>query len=105
MTFDPALFCSALDAERHRQRMTWNQVADEAGVSASTLTRINQGRHPNIDGFLALCHWSGINPSVFVPRNGDPSLAVELALLLARHDVPRACRPPLVELVTEMARR
>jgi hypothetical protein len=50
---------SALDYVRAHRRMTWKAVADEAGLSASTLTRLGQGHAPDADGLCALMVWLG----------------------------------------------
>ena len=63
--FDGDAFQAALDSERQSRKLTWKKVADEAGVSASTLTRMAQGRRPDVDGLAALCRWSGINADDF----------------------------------------
>jgi transcriptional regulator with XRE-family HTH domain len=54
------VFYRALDGHRHAKHMTWKAVADQAKVSASTLTRIAQGKRPDVDTLAALCRWSGL---------------------------------------------
>lgn len=46
--------------------MNWKQVAAESGVSASTLTRMAQGKRPDVDGLAALAAWSGLDADGFV---------------------------------------
>ena len=41
-------------------------VAEEARVSASTLTRMAQGRRPDVDSMAALIAWSGLSADMFV---------------------------------------
>jgi transcriptional regulator with XRE-family HTH domain len=50
--FDTAAFYDALDSVRQARRLNWKQVAGDSGVSASTLTRMAQGRRPDVDGLL-----------------------------------------------------
>ena len=50
---------AALEAERQARHCTWQQVADECGISASTPERMSQGKHPNVNGLAALAAWSG----------------------------------------------
>lgn len=54
-----ALLHSALDYVRAHRRISWRTVADEAGVSPSTLTRLGQGHAPDADGLCALMAWLG----------------------------------------------
>lgn len=49
----------ALDRQRRRSRLTWRDIAADADVSPSTLTRIGQGRRPDVDGLVRLLAWLG----------------------------------------------
>ncbi|MBN9326706.1 MAG: helix-turn-helix transcriptional regulator, partial [Cellulomonas sp.] len=69
-SFDAAAFYEALDAERQARRLNWKLVAEASGVSASTLTRMAQGKRPDVDGLAALAAWSGLAVDDFV-RTGD----------------------------------
>jgi transcriptional regulator with XRE-family HTH domain len=64
--FDNRGFFAALDAQRATRRMTWKQVAEESGVAASTLTRMAQGKRPDVDGLTALVRWSGLKAERFM---------------------------------------
>ena len=46
---------------RLRRAKTWKQVAKDAEVSASTLTRMAQGRRPDVDSLAALADWSELD--------------------------------------------
>lgn len=69
-SFDADAFFAALDGERQARGLTWKKVADESGVSASTLTRISQGKRPDVDSLAALAAWSGLHVDSFV-RGGS----------------------------------
>lgn len=64
--FDHQSFYEAIDASRQARRLNWKQVAGESGVSASTLTRMAQGKRPDVDGLAALAAWSGLNADDYV---------------------------------------
>src|SRR5690349_20391774 len=64
--FDGDGFYRALEATVEARGITWKQVAADTGVSASTLTRMAQGRRPDAGSFAALSAWAGLNPSDFV---------------------------------------
>lgn len=53
-----ALF-TAVDRQRRARRIRFRDVADEAGISASTLTRLGYGRRPDVDGLVRLLLWLG----------------------------------------------
>lgn len=69
--FDSGAFYEALDSARQAKNLTWKQVASESGVSASTLTRMAQGRRPDVDGLAALAAWSGLLADDFVRSEGE----------------------------------
>ena len=64
--FDGAAFYAALDAVRERRKMNWKQVAAKSKVSASTLTRLAQGRRPDVDSLAKLLRWSGLKAESFI---------------------------------------
>lgn len=70
--FDIAGFHAALDAQRVAKSLNWKEVAEQSGVSASTLTRMSKGRRPDVDGLALLLAWSGLDASDFLPRANKP---------------------------------
>lgn len=64
--FDVASLHAALDAERVAQRITWKDVSAASGVSASTLTRLSQGKRPDVDSLAALTAWLGLPADRFM---------------------------------------
>ena len=52
--FDVSALQAALDGERIARGLTWKDVAIESGVSASTLSRLSQGKRPDVDSLTAL---------------------------------------------------
>lgn len=64
--FDAEGFYAALDAVRQTQNIHWKDVAQRAGVSASTLTRMAQGRRPDVDSLAALCQWAELDADQFI---------------------------------------
>ena len=89
-SFDGGAFFAALDAERQARQCTWKQVAEECGISASTLSRMAQGKRPDVDGLAAMVAWSGLEMDRFVrsssAKEGPEPLAVISSCL---HSDPR----------------
>jgi transcriptional regulator with XRE-family HTH domain len=86
---DAARLYAALDAEREAQGLSWRQLAAEAGVSASLVSRMGNGHRPDLDGFIALVQWLGMPAETFMvwpagtrEKRGRPSLEAQLAPLL-----------------------
>lgn len=64
--FDASGFYVALDTVRCARRMTWKEVAAASDVSASTLTRMAQGRRPDVDSLAALANWANLSTDDFM---------------------------------------
>ena len=56
----------ALDAKRRAEDISWREVARQAGVGPSTLTRMQQGKRPDVDTFSALVSWLGAAAEEFL---------------------------------------
>lgn len=65
---------AALDRERQSRDLSWRDVARETGVSAATLSRLAQGRRPDVDGFAALVAWLGLSADDFLRPGRPPQL-------------------------------
>jgi transcriptional regulator with XRE-family HTH domain len=55
--------------KEHRGRQSIRQAAAEAGVSFSTLSRVEAGAQPDLATFLRLCAWLEVPPELFL-RSG-----------------------------------
>jgi transcriptional regulator with XRE-family HTH domain len=86
-SFDAEGFFDALDAEREARDLNWKEVAGQAGISASTLTRMGQGRRPDVDSLAALARWSGLDTDEFIKgRRRKPRSAVAMISTYLRSD-------------------
>ncbi len=63
---DVAALYRALDIKRASKALSWRQVASQAGVSPSTLTRMGQGKRPDVDSFAGLVRWLGVPSDEFL---------------------------------------
>lgn len=61
---------AVLDQERQARGLSWRQVAAEADVSPSTLSRIAQGHTPTIEGLVRLADWAGSTVDELIGRGG-----------------------------------
>lgn len=102
----------ALDAVRRSRDLSWRQLAHEAGVSPSLLSRMGNGQRPDLDGFIGLVQWLGAPAEDFMlwpeapPADGEPALEAQLAMLLrARSDLRDADKEYLLEIVEATMRR
>jgi transcriptional regulator with XRE-family HTH domain len=89
-------------------------VAQEIGISAATLTRVEGGRLPDIATFQKMCAWLKVNPAEIldIPTENNPDLADTLVAavhLRADQTLPEAAALDLAKLIVvahrELARR
>lgn len=68
--FDSAAFASAIHAVIAARQLSDREVARQAGLSGSTITRtIRQGRSPDVEGFMRLADWAGLSLDAFIVRH------------------------------------
>jgi transcriptional regulator with XRE-family HTH domain len=100
--FDAEGFYAAINAVRLSKQMTWKDVARDAGVAASTLSRMGQGAKPDVDGLAALLKWSNLKAESFIKGGNEkepPAIAQVAALLRADPNLTRQNAKILEEIV------
>jgi len=65
-TIDVEAFYAALDAKREGEELSWRELARNLEISPSTLTRMAQGRRPDVDTFATLLRWLGMTADAFM---------------------------------------
>lgn len=56
---------------KKRENRSLRVVAKEADVSFSTLSRVEQGRIPDLETFAKICAWLKVPPNTFLPEAGN----------------------------------
>ena len=102
--FDSDAFYRALDAERAARGLTWKDVSREAHVSASSLTRMGQGKRPDVDTLAALCSWSGLKLDDFISRESRKEQAEPLALISMQLRGDPSLSPDAADLIDDLVR-
>jgi transcriptional regulator with XRE-family HTH domain len=85
------------------------QVAEEIdGVSASTLSRLEQGNLPDLETFMRLCNWLGVSADDFqVSTRRSPAQKHEPTVpefLEAHLRADRTLPPKMIEALSHMIR-
>jgi transcriptional regulator with XRE-family HTH domain len=103
---DAGKLYAALDAERSANGLSWRQLAADAGVSTSLVSRMGNGHRPDLDGFIALVQWLGMPAETFMiwpeDRRGRRKLSLEAQLaplLRAQEELAEADRQHLIDMV------
>ena len=58
-----------------RGSLSIRQAAAEAGVSFSTLSRVEAGAQPDMASYASLCVWLGVSPGLFFTRVAERELS------------------------------
>lgn len=102
---DVAGLYAALDSKRKSAEKSWRQVAKEAGVSPSTITRMKDNKRPDVDGFTALVRWLGVPAERFMsggaPRKKstvEPSVEI-MTFLRARKELDQSSVEAIQDLI------
>lgn len=100
-SFDAARFFIALDVVREDRSLNWRHVAIEASVSPSTLTRLGQGKRPDVDSLAALVDWAGISADDFVVRSREQAAEEEpLAMISTYLRADRSLSPEAAHAIS-----
>lgn len=65
-TVDVDALYAALDAKRQEENLSWRELAGRLEISPSTLTRMAQGKRPDVDAFATLLRWLGMSADAFM---------------------------------------
>src|SRR5262245_58239101 len=74
LKFDPQALYEAIDAQRRERGMTWNELANELCVSASTIKGMTKRQYGiELDGVMGMTRWLGRTVESFAGGDGGPS--------------------------------
>jgi transcriptional regulator with XRE-family HTH domain len=102
--FDAEAFYAAIAATVVARGVTWKQVSRDTGISATTLTRMAQGRHPDAASLAALSAWAGVNPANFVRLDVSDTQPEPLAQISALLRSDQRLKPEAVRTLDVMIR-
>lgn len=96
----------ALVRERRRSRGV-RETAAEIGISPATLSRVENGKQPDLATFERLCRWLEISPSDVLGDSGShsPAPSAPPAIATAHLKAQRQMRPELAQALGEMILR
>lgn len=110
MTDSPSVDAQKLSAMLRTKRAArgLRTVAEEiGGVSASTLSRIEQGNVPDLESFMRICQWLGVSADVFRPKQNTGTLIGSPAVsevIEAHLRADRTLPPEAIDALSQMIR-
>lgn len=77
------------------------KTADTIGISAPTLSRIEQGRVPDLDTYLLLCEWLEVSTEYFILNNshGESSKKKIIAHLRADKELDANVSDAIIKMI------
>ncbi|MEQ8553082.1 MAG: helix-turn-helix transcriptional regulator [Cyclobacteriaceae bacterium] len=93
-----ALLSDMLKTRRGNQ--TLRETASEIGqISAATLSRIEQGKVPDVDTFMKLCDWLNVSADAFMIKESKQQALKVNAHLRAEKELPPMTVNSLIKLI------
>jgi len=98
-SLDTSKFSEMIKSKRGKTGL--RTLAAEIGVSASTLSRIEQGNLPDIDTYLKLCQWLEVSPEFFTKakKNDEDAKVDVIAHLRADKTLPPNTAEALIQMI------
>lgn len=100
-TLNTALLAGMLKSKRAGKGL--RAVAEEIGnISAATLSRIEQGKIPDVDTFINICHWLEVTTDTFIigEKKDTPTTNKEQVVAHLRAD--KELTPDTVNMLIKM---
>lgn len=69
--FDARFFGVAVNLKREMETLSLRDLAEKTGISASTLSRIENGEKPDIDTAITLIEWLNLSMDRFITEAND----------------------------------
>ena len=102
-TIDVAAFYAALDAKRKEEDLSWRELAQKLEISPSTMTRMAQGRRPDVDAFATLLRWLGMSADAFMrPARKKKEEANAVAMISSYLRADRNMEPEVAEALEDI---
>ena len=97
-SLDTLKFSEMIKSKRGKKGL--RQLAAEIGVSASTLSRVEQGNLPDIDTYIKLCEWLDVSTEYFTSNTIDRNVQSDIvAYLRADTTLPQATSDALIQMI------
>src|SRR6266702_8230281 len=107
--FDRKLFSASIQAKLLESQLSLREAAKESGISLATLSRLSNGKVPDIDHFVAVVRWLQIDANAFMdaPRGAiltNREKWAWLYLCLRDLDVPVEVIQAIITVIKEIGR-
>lgn len=91
---DQSRLSSDINYARQTRRLSLRELAEETGISFSTVSRMEQGGCPELLSYIAICNWLRVPFDTYITdseftvfRPHEPPIEMALAILRADPDI------------------
>lgn len=95
-----ALLASRIKTKRGSEGL--RNTASEIGISAATLSRIEQEKVPDVDTFIKLCKWLGAPADTFTRNKLKKGKKLDQQNIIAHLRAEKSLDPEMVEIIASM---
>ncbi len=82
------------------------EISEEMnGIGISTLSRIENGKMPDVETFLAICHWLQVSPSEFVKKPEESTETDTIDEVEGHFRADQNLDPELAHVLAEFMKR
>jgi len=100
-TLNTELLAGMLKSKRGKKGL--RAVSEEIGdVSFPTLSRIEQGKIPDVDTFIKLCKWLGVSTETFIVNSSENQPVSNHQQVVAHLRADRELSPDTMEMLIRM---
>lgn len=86
-----------------RGKVGLREVAKQIGdVSAATISRIEQGKIPDVDTFIKICKWLGTSTDTFIIKNDNSTEITNKDYIVAHLRAERELESSTIEMLIKM---
>lgn len=110
MRFDAERFFRDVDQLRRDHGLSWRQLGKMLDMSASTFSRMSQGKRPDVETFLKLQAWLGASAGSYLygverPASSPDTITQVLAVLRSDSSLAPEAADALEDIVRVAYRR
>jgi transcriptional regulator with XRE-family HTH domain len=88
--------------EKRGKRVLRDVATEIGGVSTATLSRIEQGRIPDVDTFIKICKWLGTATDTFIIDDTQKELKSNKDYIIAHLRADRELKPTTIQMLLNM---
>ena len=77
-------------------------AAEIGDISSATLSRIEQGKLPDVETFIKICKWLEVTTETFIISNNEPKQVSSKDKILAHLRADRELDPDTMKMLTQV---